>query len=349
MTPGPTCLGLEITDRCDLACAHCLRQVVPPHSSRARDLDPRLVARLCAEAREIGITSVGLTGGEPMLHPQFLEIVDTIVDAGLEYHFLSNGLGLPELLPRWSSRPERRARLRDVCVSVDGATARTHERIRGTGTFRRTLAGIAVLRAQGIPFSILHCINRVNRHEIDQMGLFAHHLGAKRLYFTHFLPNGRPYSTADLDLSTAERHDVEAVVKRLIHAMRFEIVMGEGYHTETIDHECATVLLKMVNVDPSGHLTFCCELSNYYGDSRAPESRDDWVADLAKTSLGAAIALQRARIERFRRERLEEAARGGFTEDDAFACRYCVRHFGKPEGPIVQLRTSRRPLAGAGA
>src|SRR5262249_26502211 len=151
------------------------------------------------------------------------------------------------------------------------ATETTHDAIRGTGTFRRTMAGIAVLRALGVPFSVLHCINRVNRHEIDQMGLLAHHLGAERLFFTHFLPNGRPHSTADLDLTTAERHEVEFVVKRLMHAMRFPIVMGEGYYTETIDHACATVQLKMVNVDPSGHLSFCCELSSFYGDARPPE------------------------------------------------------------------------------
>ena len=330
-----TTLGLEITDRCDLACAHCLRAIVPPHSPRARDLDLELCLRLIGEARALGIPNIGITGGEAMLHPHFLEIIDAIVDAGLGYHFLTNGLGLPAFIPRWLERPERRTKLRDICVSVDGATEDTHDAVRGTGTFHRTMAGIAVLRAMNIPFAIIHCINRKNRHQIDQMGLLAHHLGANKLCFTHFLPNGRPGASSDLDLSTAERHEVEFVVKRLMDAMRFPIQMGEGYFTAQTDHQCATVQMHMLNVDPSGHLTFCCELSNFYGDHRPAETRDDFIADLRTVSLGDAAERQRARIERFRADRLADPT---FSEDDRFACRYCVRHFGKPEREVVQIR-----------
>ena len=233
-----------------------------------------------------------------------------------------------------------------MCVSLDGATEATHDRYRGRGSFKKTLAGIAVMRALKVPFSLLNTITRVNRHEIDQIGLFAHHLGAERLYFTHFLPNGRPHATEDLDLTTADRHTVDSMVERLIHAMRFPIIMGEGYYTPTVDHTCATVALKLVNVDPSGHLTFCCELSNYYGDERPPETRSDWVADLAKVSLAEAVARQEAAIARFRKERLDEEEAGLRNEDDRFACRYCVRHFGKPEREvIVPLRLRRKAKA----
>jgi MoaA/NifB/PqqE/SkfB family radical SAM enzyme len=342
MTPG--CLGLEITDRCDLACSHCLREVVPPHAARARDLDVDLVSRLCSEARELGIASVAITGGEPMLHPRFLDIIDAIVEQGLRYHFLSNGLGIPALLPRFLARPARRELLRDVSISLDGASEATHDEIRGRGTFRRTLAGIAALRATRIPFSLLSTIHRKNRHEIDALGLLAHHLGATRLCFSHYLPNGRPHATRDLDLSIAERHEVEFVIKRLIDAMRFDIAMSEGYHTDRVDHECATVQGRGINVDPSGHLTFCCELSNFYGDERPPETRSDWVADLARVSLREAVAAQVGAIERFRRERLADAEAGKFTEDDYFACRYCVRHFGKPEREMVQIRRRNTAL-----
>src|SRR5262249_1703535 len=126
---------------------------------------------------------------------------DSIVDQGHEYHFISNGLGIPALMPRFLARPERRQQLRYISVSIDGATEATHDQIRGKGMFRRTLAGIAVLRAMNVPFSVLTTIQRINRHEIDAMGLLAHHLGAQRLSFSHFLPNGRPHATKDLDLS----------------------------------------------------------------------------------------------------------------------------------------------------
>ena len=82
----------------------------------------QLVKDIVAQSRGLGIEYLGLTGGEPALHPRFLEILDSIVDGGLSYHFLTNGLQLPELLPQVLARPERRAGLRRICVSLEGAT-----------------------------------------------------------------------------------------------------------------------------------------------------------------------------------------------------------------------------------
>src|SRR5258706_767002 len=127
------CLGLELTNRCDLACGHCLRAIVAPNSPRAVDIPLALAKKMISEARPAGISHVGMTGGEPMLHPHFLDIIDHIVDEGLTYHFLSNGLGLPRFIPKFLTRPERRTQLREVCVSIDGASERTHDTIRGKG------------------------------------------------------------------------------------------------------------------------------------------------------------------------------------------------------------------------
>jgi MoaA/NifB/PqqE/SkfB family radical SAM enzyme len=247
-------VGIELTDRCDLACAHCFRHVVPPNSPGARDLDPLILRKIVAQAPELGIGIISFTGGEPMLHPRFLELVDIVVDGGMKYHFLSNGLGLPDLIPRLIEREQRRAQLRRVCVSLEGSTEATHDRIRGRGTFRRTLAGIAVLRAMNIPFILLASVNRVNVHEIESIGLFAHHLGAQQLYFTHFMPNGRHKASEDLDLSIAQRHEAEAVIRRLAGALRLPIVIGEGYYAPETDHQCGTVRFESLNVDASGHL-----------------------------------------------------------------------------------------------
>jgi hypothetical protein len=168
----------------------------------------------------------------------------------------------------------------------------------------------------------------------------AHHLGAERLIVSHFLPNGRPGATADLDLTTAERHDVELVVKRLIDALRFPVIMAEGYYTPVVDHVCATVDARALNIDPNGHLTFCCELSNFYGDGQAPEGRRDFVVDMRRVSVRQAIDAMGLKIGEFRTSRLAEDAAGLRTEDDKFACRYCVRHFGKPFEPVQIRRRS---------
>ena len=323
-------LALELTDRCNLACAHCLRVVVPAHSGAARDMDVDLIRRLVLEAKELGIPHLAITGGESLLHPRFLDVVDAIADAGLTFHLMTNGHLLPTFAPTLLVPPRRRAALTELCISLDGATEQTHDRVRGTGSFRRAMAGIAVAHATRTPFSIVATINRANRAQIDQLGLLTHHLGAQRLILSHMLPSGRPTS-GGLELDTAERLEVEEVVKRLIDAMRFPIKMGSGYYDPNPDYVCRAVAGATVYVDPDGQMTFCCELSSYLGENvpAIGTRRLDWVADLNRTSLRDAIALHEAAAARFRAARLADDAAGRLTEDDHFPCRYCIRHFGK--------------------
>ena len=69
------------------------------------------------------------------------------------------------------------------------------------------------------------------------MALRAHHLGAKQIAFCHFLPSGRLHATTDMDLSVDERHDVEAVVARLMEPC-IPVGHGVGHHIPEADY-CA--------------------------------------------------------------------------------------------------------------
>jgi hypothetical protein len=201
----------------------------------------------------------------------------------------------------------------------------------------------------GVEFVILHTITRMSKDELDRMALFAHHLGAQRLFVCHFMPNGRHHATEDLDLTVAERLHVEDVIRRLMDALRFPIVMAEGYYAPEEDHVCATTDLRSLNIDPSGHLTFCCELSNYNGDGRPAAERPDFVSDMREVTVAQAIALQGEAVSRFRASRLAHERSGERTEDDKFACRYCVRHFGKPERHVQIRRRTAPPPADTSA
>ena len=59
------CLGIETTDRCDLACAHCLRHVVPPNSSRARDIRPGVVPAVDRGGEGAGSSASVSPAGNP--------------------------------------------------------------------------------------------------------------------------------------------------------------------------------------------------------------------------------------------------------------------------------------------
>ena len=120
-------LTFHITDRCQLNCDHCLRDP----EAKAQDLDLSLIESVLDHARALFDTRhVGLTGGEPALHPHFYEIVDAIADRGYTWHVVTNGERFERMLQRLGERPARLESMRLLNFSLDGATAETHDAIR---------------------------------------------------------------------------------------------------------------------------------------------------------------------------------------------------------------------------
>ncbi len=69
---GPGCLQeltLEITRECVNRCLHCSSMAVP--AAGGTPADATAIRRLAAEAAELGLRSLAISGGEPFLHPQF--------------------------------------------------------------------------------------------------------------------------------------------------------------------------------------------------------------------------------------------------------------------------------------
>lgn len=90
-----TNLALITTTRCDLKCQHCLRGF----PKERPDFPIELLDKLLIEAIPFGVKHVGLTGGEPHLHPQFEQIVEKIVSYGYTWHFVSHGQRTEPYLP----------------------------------------------------------------------------------------------------------------------------------------------------------------------------------------------------------------------------------------------------------
>jgi len=118
---GPLFATLAVTYRCNYRCAFC---DLPDRARGDPDL-ATLVARLEHVARR-GALAVGLTGGEPLLHPRLFELIAAARKLGLLVHVNSNGsrataAKVDALLG---------AGIHSLNVSLDGATAATHDRLR---------------------------------------------------------------------------------------------------------------------------------------------------------------------------------------------------------------------------
>jgi pyrroloquinoline quinone biosynthesis protein E len=173
--PRPYNLVAELTYRCPLRCVYCSN---PVGFHEVRDgLDGAAWSRAFHEAAALGVVHVGLTGGEPTLHPDLREIVAGAAAAGLYVHLVTAGTTLDA-----DALADLRARgLRSVQLSVQDDRAEESDRIAGAQAFEKKLAFAAAVRAQELPLTLNVVLHRHNLGRIPELVALARRLGADRL------------------------------------------------------------------------------------------------------------------------------------------------------------------------
>ena len=138
----PLFTSWALNDACNLSCSYCGRgqgrQAGLPHSH---------MLRLVREMAEAGVARVNLTGGEPLLHPACVQLVDAIASEGMAVTLSTNGLLLPRHLERIAPA------LDHVTISLDGRPA-VHDSIRGEGTWKLAVEGARAASGAGVPVSL---------------------------------------------------------------------------------------------------------------------------------------------------------------------------------------------------
>src|SRR5262245_34265365 len=188
-------LGLAVTEHCNLRCPHCIRDDV----TTVRSLEVDLIESVVDQAIALyGSVIASLTGGEPLIHPDFAGIVDVFQSRNVPYRFVSNGWHLKRIVPLLDRYPPQAIRL-----SLSGATEEVHDEERGSGSFRRVLMSIALLTSRRVPAYLSIVVDRRDRHQIREAADLAEALGCVGINF--ILPQPTPGSAArDSDLAPAE-------------------------------------------------------------------------------------------------------------------------------------------------
>ena len=172
----------HLTDRCNLACQHCLFAASP---AKAATLPPAALARGLAEAKALGCTVFYFTGGEPFVYPGFVGMVaGLLAEPKVQVVVLSNGLLIREHLAELAALPKERFHLQ---LSLDGL-AEQHEAQRGKGAFAALLDNLALLRAAGFPLTLSVAVNLGNVKELAEIVAFAAGQGVGNIHLLwHFV------------------------------------------------------------------------------------------------------------------------------------------------------------------
>lgn len=225
-----TCIW-ELTRGCNLACVHCENSCGP------RSPDELTFEQLTTTAESLarlGCRHVDLTGGEPLLHPDWDTLASRLADQGMSTALITNGTLLDErALDRAIA-----ARVKRVGISVDGMQA-THDATRqrrtpGSSPWSETAE--ALKRAlRRLPCTVITQLNRTNLGELATMHDWLAELGVKRWQLQLAVPAGRvleldePYVIGPPDLATiADFVEIIAVSGR---APEIDVSDTIGYYT----------------------------------------------------------------------------------------------------------------------
>lgn len=174
--PPPIAMLAELTHRCPLACPYCSN---PLHLiGREAELDTATWARVFAEAAQLGVLQVHLSGGEPAARRDLTELVQSARNAGLYVNLITSGIGINQA--RLDALDA--AGLDHIQLSIQGARPEIADRIGGyAGGFERKLAFARWVEAVGIPLTVNAVMHRENLDDLPQMIDMALALGARRI------------------------------------------------------------------------------------------------------------------------------------------------------------------------
>lgn len=206
-------LELHITYTCPERCVFCSEE---HRMARFHPYEVTLgrVVRILKEHAAQGVDSVHLTGGEPTVHPDFLEVVRIAKALGMRTSMGTIGTGLAN--PAFAERTM--PFLDDVLFSLHGPDAETHDPLtRRPGSFAKLIRAVENARRKpGFRPSFNTVVNRHNLHRLEETVRFAHGLGAG----LHILSNTTPEGAGEdvyRDL-TVRLDEIQALAPSLVTA-----------------------------------------------------------------------------------------------------------------------------------
>lgn len=204
---APRLIAWELTRSCNLNCRHCRAAAErgPYEGELTLDEIKRVTDNVAAHYKPIMI----LTGGEPMLRPDLLDIVRHTRERGLRPVMATCGT----LLTPESAGELKDAGIERISVSIDGPGAASHDSFRGVpGAFDALMKGLEAARAAGLEYQVNTTVTRLNMDQLEAILDLALSLGAVAFHPFLLVPTGRG---TELREHLLDAHEYEAILHRI--------------------------------------------------------------------------------------------------------------------------------------
>jgi radical SAM/SPASM domain protein of ACGX system len=180
----------HITEQCDQRCRHCYvfnaEKTRIPLKEVSEDAASRVLENCIDMCRTVGREPYFyLTGGDPLLHSRFWDIVGMLKSQEIAFSILGNPFHLSEQV----CERLKRMGCERYQLSIDGLRE-THDSIRMAGSFDATTQKVPVLRGAGIRCAVMTTVSKLNLHEIPKIVDLVVRHQVDIFAFARFCPNG---------------------------------------------------------------------------------------------------------------------------------------------------------------
>lgn len=251
--------SLDLTYRCNNNCRHCWLWIPPDSPEAKKELSLDEIKGIVDEARSLGCRKWFISGGEPMLRPDFVDIFDYITSKSSSYTLNTNGTLITPKIAQLMRRSGRKM------IALYGTTAEVHDFItRNPGSFEAMKKGIAYLKEARAAFIVQIVPMKDNYHQYQDMISFAESLsphsriGASWLYLS---ASGDPQKNQEIK---NQRLDPSCVAElngpsRYYENWRKEKQSHSFEQNKDDDRLFAACIVgrRDFHIDPYGKMSFC--------------------------------------------------------------------------------------------
>jgi radical SAM protein with 4Fe4S-binding SPASM domain len=285
----------HLTERCNLRCSHCYQGEADKKELSFTEIrnvleEFRKTLREWTETYDISFSpSFTITGGEPFLRRDILQVLEEFRKEEIDIYILSNGT----LIDRNRAEALCRLGVKGVQVSIEGPR-KIHDRIRGNGSFIRALKGVRHLLNSGIRVTLNVTLSEMNADYVQELVSLAASEGVHHLGFSRLVPCGRG---RQLLHKMMDKQKVKEIYQSLLSVQvdGLEIVTGDPVASQmdlkansdmgyTACAGCAAGISGLT-LRPDGTINPCRRLDIPIGNIRNDSLREVWAASEVLNSL----------------------------------------------------------------
>ena len=252
---SPLALIAELTHRCPLHCVYCSN----PHelTARSNELPAEAWQRVFAEAAELDVMQLDLTGGEPLARPDLTTLIQSARSAKLYVNLITSGLPLDE------KRLDEllAAGLDHFQLSFQGARENSANEFSGTKAHAQKLRVLDWLKSRRVAVTLNFVLHRNNLDQLNEMLSIAENSSASRIEFAHVQYYGWAFANREQLLPTREQlmqslEFFKNAQERLRGKIRVEYVVPD-YHAKFPKPCMGGWARKAMLITPSGRALPC--------------------------------------------------------------------------------------------